>query len=432
MPFLRLKPLTPRAIVALLVGWAMLTLPVAPVGAQELECDGSPATLIGTEGDDVLVGTDEYDVILGLGGNDIIRGGDGFNIICAGDGDDVVYGGATAHIYGGPGNDKLVGGALADRLYGEEGDDDIRGGGGEDRILGQSGDDILRGGKDNDLILAGAGKNRTYGGKGNDMIFGGGGRDFISGGPDSDDMYGGAGNDTIRGGTDLDALYGGDGNDILNGGAGNDYLRGDEGDDELVGRSGPDDLLGGSGADQLRGGPGADLLIGGLGADVVIGGSEVDRCDQDGPETATSCETIEKLSYRMVQVHATGGGVDPTETGYGDAFFDGATASVATELFGEDFVLGSQRITSDTFEIEIPAAGTITLLKPYPGYSSSASGQVSFDANTRPPIEMDFLCCRGGASAISDPSTLRTNELFDPVAYGEQVSADSASAEMSE
>ena len=60
-----------------------------------------PATIVGTEGDDVLRGTPGQDVIAGLGGNDRIYGLGGDDLICGGLGDD--------RIDGGDGGDFLLG-----------------------------------------------------------------------------------------------------------------------------------------------------------------------------------------------------------------------------------------------------------------------------------------------------------------------------------
>ncbi len=71
-------------------------------------CVGLPATINGTDGDDMLVGTEFGDVIAGLAGNDVILGMGGNDIICAGKGVDIVF--------GGPGDDAIRGGAGNDVL----------------------------------------------------------------------------------------------------------------------------------------------------------------------------------------------------------------------------------------------------------------------------------------------------------------------------
>jgi hemolysin type calcium-binding protein len=78
---------------------------------------GYAATLVGTEGADVLLGTPDNDVILGLGGDDSISGGGGQDIVVGGFGNDV--------------------------LNGEDGDDILAGGNGGDDLDGGAGVDIL-------------------------------------------------------------------------------------------------------------------------------------------------------------------------------------------------------------------------------------------------------------------------------------------------
>ncbi len=79
-------------------------------------CYGQPATIIGTEGADLLRGTSGDDVIVGLGGDDTIFGGDGNDLICGGDGDDRLYGGSHAF----RGGDECDGEAGSNRLSGCE------------------------------------------------------------------------------------------------------------------------------------------------------------------------------------------------------------------------------------------------------------------------------------------------------------------------
>ncbi|MGH8566289.1 MAG: calcium-binding protein [Gammaproteobacteria bacterium] len=80
-----------------------LPLPPPPT---VVTCQGRRATLVGTEGNDVLRGTARRDVIHGLGGNDKIRGLGGNDILCGGEGRDQLRGGA--------GKDRLHGGAGVD------------------------------------------------------------------------------------------------------------------------------------------------------------------------------------------------------------------------------------------------------------------------------------------------------------------------------
>lgn len=95
-------------------------------------CNGLVPTIRGTNGDDVLGGTNGRDVIMGLGGNDVISGFNGDDVICGGAGNDV--------------------------LSGDNGDDTLFGGLGDDRLDGDRGDDRLVGGPGTDVLTQGRGR----------------------------------------------------------------------------------------------------------------------------------------------------------------------------------------------------------------------------------------------------------------------------------
>nr|WP_118169854.1 calcium-binding protein [Nostoc sphaeroides] len=107
----------------------------------------------------------------------------------------------------------------------------------------------------------------------NDVVNGQGGNDKIDGLSGNDLLRGGRGNDTLNGGT---------GNDTLNGGEGNDFLNGGEGDDSLNGGTGNDLLWGGAANDTLNGGRENDTLLGGTGDDrLTVGSSDIDPLGGD-------------------------------------------------------------------------------------------------------------------------------------------------------
>jgi hypothetical protein len=88
-------------------------------------CKRRPATIVGTEGNDVRKGTSGKDVIVGLGGNDKLSGLAGNDLICGRAGKDTLR--------GGKGNDKLYGNAGKDTLKGGPGKDKLKGGRGKDK-----------------------------------------------------------------------------------------------------------------------------------------------------------------------------------------------------------------------------------------------------------------------------------------------------------
>ena len=130
-----------------------------------------------TEGDELLLGSDDNDTINGLGGSDVILGD--------------------------AGNDDIDGGADRDIIHGGSGNDTIDGGADSDIIRGGSGNDSINGDAGNDLVLGGAGNDTIAGGEGNDTILGGTGDDSLTGGSGEDTFLfiENSGNDTI---TDFD------------------------------------------------------------------------------------------------------------------------------------------------------------------------------------------------------------------------------------
>jgi Tol biopolymer transport system component len=186
-------------------------------------CEGEPATMQGTFGNDTILGTSQRDVIVGLSGDDLIKGKGGNDLICGGEGNDTIRGQLGNDVsYGGPGDDRIQDGPGLDVLYG---------GDGKDRMWGGIGDDSLYGGDGNDQL---------HGGRHNDDLHGGPGTDRIWGNTEDDALYGDAKSDFLYGGSGVDSLYGGDGNDRLYGQDGDDFLYGENGKDQLRGQSGDD------------------------------------------------------------------------------------------------------------------------------------------------------------------------------------------------
>lgn len=170
----------------------------------------------GTEGDDVVTGTDADERYLGLGGNDTISGAGGRDHLFGNDGSDTIDGGR--------GNDVIFGG---DKESGSAGQDTIHGGAGNDDIKSDSdGGDVIYGGKGNDNISTAD----------NNVLYGGGGDDVIDGG--NSDVFGGAGDDQLLGAQGK--MKGGAGNDRLQ--IGFPFVPSEHGQ-EAWGGSGADDFL---------------------------------------------------------------------------------------------------------------------------------------------------------------------------------------------
>jgi RTX calcium-binding nonapeptide repeat (4 copies) len=100
------------------------TIPPPAPGTATATCKGLPATIVGTDGNDVRSGSQGQDVIAGLGGNDALSGLGGNDVIC-----------------GGPGRDTLKGGKGKDTLLGQKGKDALNGGPSRDLCKGGKGND---------------------------------------------------------------------------------------------------------------------------------------------------------------------------------------------------------------------------------------------------------------------------------------------------
>lgn len=229
---------------------ASLAAASSPAVAQGPMCFGVPATIVAVAGVPT-VGTDGDDVIVGTADADDIRGGLGDDMICGLAGPDVIFGGR--------GNDQLDGDSGRDQVVGGRGSDLLLGGSGGDELIGNQGDDTIRGNRGADTIFGGRGEDTIFGGLGEDEVVGGPHDDTIFGNGNDDRLIGGGGDDTIDGGTGHDFLDGRSGDDFLLGADGDDLLAGGPGDDVLLGKGGDDRAFGGRGWDRCRGGKGRDV-----------------------------------------------------------------------------------------------------------------------------------------------------------------------------
>ncbi|WP_226573621.1 SGNH/GDSL hydrolase family protein [Acuticoccus sediminis] len=107
--------------------------------------DDNDPDLMGTRGDDFVIGLDGRDTIILDGGNDVAMGGRGDDVIDGGAGSDLIIGGS--------GNDQLVGGGRIDIIADGDGDDAVQGGDGGDLILAGAGNDTIRGGDGRDFFV---------------------------------------------------------------------------------------------------------------------------------------------------------------------------------------------------------------------------------------------------------------------------------------
>ncbi len=265
-------------------------------------CRGRPATIVGTNGNDLIEGTRGQDVIWAGAGEDTVFGALGSDLICGGPGND--------YLDGGRGNDFVDGGNGTDRVTGGLGDDTVLGGPGDrDEVAGYLGVDVVNGGPGNeDLVHGDYGYDLMSGGKGGGDI-----ASFataVSGG-------GGAG---VWASLEAHRAFG-DGHDKL---SGFESLEGSAFDDVLIGSKGDNAIDGGPGDDRLFGGGGKDQLDGGEGTDGCKGAKESQSsCGREGPVKASAWVSMDAVAAGGAGLQAIGGSGDDHLT----VAFDSASAT---------------------------------------------------------------------------------------------------------
>jgi pimeloyl-ACP methyl ester carboxylesterase len=123
---------------------------VTTAGANA-RCRIEDATIVGTDGKDVITGTPQRDVILVGRGRDVVRSGGGADLVCGQGGRD--------KLRASTGRDVIRAGKGADRASGGKGADKLKGGKGRDKLNGGKGRDKLNGGKGRDVCGAGPGRD---------------------------------------------------------------------------------------------------------------------------------------------------------------------------------------------------------------------------------------------------------------------------------
>jgi Ca2+-binding RTX toxin-like protein len=275
---------------------ATLALLATASGAADTAptCMGEKATIVGTEGDDLIAGTSKDDVIVALAGNDVISAHDGDDLVCGGDGNDRIDGGDGFFdgIDGGAGDDWIDGGdatftfAIYDDSPGPvsanlvaktvtgDGTDTLAN---VNSLIGSPYDDILKGDNGLNLIVGGDGNDRITAGGFADLLSGDAGDDVIDGGPGRDDVsYFESPQGVVVNLATGKAV--GWGTDRLQ------HIEDAEGSrraDRLVGSSAVNRLEGGAGADRLIGLGSNDVLTGNGGRDYADGGRGRDRCSAE-------------------------------------------------------------------------------------------------------------------------------------------------------
>ncbi len=108
---------------------SLLIVATAVLAVLALASAASAKVVVGTPGDDTLVGTDRRDFIYGRAGNDTMAGN-----------------GASDFLFGHRGDDTMSGDAGRDGLWGGHGNDTLEGGHGPDALYAGAGFDMLDGG----------------------------------------------------------------------------------------------------------------------------------------------------------------------------------------------------------------------------------------------------------------------------------------------
>ncbi len=278
--------------------------------AETPRCDGRKATIVGTEGNDVLEGTAKPDVIWAGAGNDVVYGYLGNDVICGGPGDDLIHGGR--------GNDWIDGEGGADRVFGDLGDDKVTGGAGNrDEVSGGLGIDTVSGGPGDE-----------------DLVRGDYGYDRMDGGPGSGDIASFATAVAGRKGSGVWASLKahkafGDGHDRL---FRFESIEGSAFHDTLIGDGHANVIDGGPGNDRIVGGGGKDTLIGGQGDDACVGGSVRESCGKEAAPRGSAYVRLDPDPEGGGGLQIVGGsGADKLTVAYdGNSFEVGAASALAS------------------------------------------------------------------------------------------------------
>ena len=327
----------------------------------------SPDTIIENailgDGNDIVVGNMQDNMLMGGRGNDILYGGGGYNTaVYLGDFADfevtlrLDYS-ITVNFIGDSGIDEGFDtlfdidallfntvlyhvGDLFDFTVPvtDDGSDDIVADDGDGDVIADGGDgDTVADDDDGDVIADGGDGDTVADDDDGDTVADGDDGDTVADGDDTmTKVVGTEGRDSLRGSEAADHLVGLGGNDTLYGFGGNDTLEGGDGDDRLFGGDGDDILMGGSGDDRLYGDDGDDILIGGPGSNQLYGGNGRDTFrfesfdwgsgDQDTIFDFARGEDVVDFRDLLASLGYTGS--DPVADGYVDQIFDSRSRTV--------------------------------------------------------------------------------------------------------
>ncbi|MBI4207825.1 MAG: hypothetical protein HY527_22630 [Betaproteobacteria bacterium] len=338
-----------------------------------------PPPVVGTDGNDIILGSSASELLRGLGGDDRIYGSGGNDTFEGGAGEDTLTGSTGNDTYvfnvgdGGPGGFFITGDEISDAggydvlQFGAgispSGVTVLDGGTGSNRYLVLSPSETPGGvyilgyfsaghveeirfhngtvwtdeqiaplvpiwGTDADDIIAGS--------QIADVIYGFGGNDRLLGRAGNDGLYGYAGNDQLYGEGGNDQLYGDVGNDLLDGGDGNDVLDSGLGSDTVYGGAGNDTLIAGTG--ESKNAKVSNLLYGGAGDDILVSSGKTDKLyGEEGSDIllgAAGSDWLEDGEGNNLIVGA--GGADQIYMGDDNDFVIGGTGNENIYAYGTD------------------------------------------------------------------------------------------------
>jgi Ca2+-binding RTX toxin-like protein len=317
---------------------------------------GNPA-LNGGDGDDIILGSPQVDVIDGGLGNDRITAFRGNETINGGDGNDTII------WNNGDGNDVNVGGAGNDETLITTGNAD------DDMTVTQNGARFLFS-RINAAFTVDSDTTEKLivtSFSGNDRLVTGAGVTV----PMTIDA--GTGDDSIATGDGADLINGGDGNDVLSSGLGGDRIVGDRGADTMNGSGGDDTLVwnNGDGSDVMNGDDGVDRIETNLGAGDDVSTLRVENGRVRYDRTSAGAFNLSVGSAETFELNSLGGNDTLTSSaglpitlvtdgGAGNDTFnvrDGA----ASFVFGGS---GADMATVDAPDLDAVAADVETVNRP--------------------------------------------------------------------
>lgn len=349
--------------------------------AETLETITNADSVLGTNGNDSINGTNASEIFWGDSGNDTINARNGNDFIYGGTGNDTMNGGDgndSYYIDANHGNDvirdtkgdnKLI---FTDGLSAEDYEASINAKlgfvltnketgetvslpdfltnplnynfsfeGGSDTEESITNREVFEGTAADDYIETGDGFNISYGGDGDDTL---------AGGKDIDFMYGGNGDDLVLGRNGVNVLFGEEGNDTIYDGDHGSYLNGGNGDDMLYGGGGADVLDGGAGNDYLQADHGNDTYIFGKGydTDTINASSDVNTIIIKGYNASSMINT--RNAHNDLIIHF--GSEDSTDCLIIDHFFDYNSNRDFRFEFDNGTVLGQYDIKATFAPIE--------------------------------------------------------------------------------